>query len=114
MLTHKEMTAHIRKRLRVAKINARVKMDTHCGGRKIISVVTPKYDKRFTSDELRTIAAVCETNHLTAAQRSPIDPDLYAQLVGSTQFNFEFHEDRNEPVATSGDFSWLKPDPHWI
>lgn len=89
-MTHKEMTAHIRKRIKIAKIPARVKMNEWCG-RRVITVVTPTYEFRWGADQLKTIGAIAKTNNLTGAQNSPIDIDNTARLTGATQLNFEFH-----------------------
>ena len=49
-MNHKEMTAHIRSRIKAAGIKARVRMMS--GG---IQVYTPKYGVEFSEEEQRTI-----------------------------------------------------------
>lgn len=91
MLNHKEMTAHIRGRIKASGIKARVSLYTACGIR-YIRVVTPSYEvKGFTSEELATLAIIAQVNRLTEAQSSPIDPAIMVQLTGKQQFDFEFH-----------------------
>jgi hypothetical protein len=90
MLTHKEMTAHIRKRLKVSNIPARVKMNDFCGS-KMISVVTPSCDARWDSSQLRQIGLIAQTNRLSMIRSMPIDVENLACLTGTTQINFEFH-----------------------
>lgn len=89
-LTHKEMTAHIRKRLKVAGVKARVRMQDF-NGHRMIQVSTPAYDKRFSSAQLDQLATIVMANGLTLIRGAKIDPEVLVQLTGSTDFNFEFH-----------------------
>lgn len=73
-LSHKELTAHFRNRLKVAGIKARCKMQTYCGQR-VISVAIPAPDARFTDDEQRIIRTIAQVNGLTWAMGLPIDDE---------------------------------------
>lgn len=90
MLTHKEMTKHIRGRLKAQRIPARVKMNEWCG-RRVITVTTPSYDFQWSAEELAGIALCAKVNRLTEAQGHPIEVAHIACLIGKGQFNFEFH-----------------------
>ena len=63
-MSHKELTSHIRNRIKAAGIKARVKMNADCGT-KYITVVTPSFDARFTSEEIKTICTIAQCNKLT-------------------------------------------------
>lgn len=89
-LTHKEMAKHIRGRLQASGVPARVKMNDFCG-QKMISVVTPSFEFRWSPDQLRTIGICAQVNQLTLSRSMPISVEVIEQLVGSTQHNFEFH-----------------------
>ena len=91
-MNHKEMTAHIRNRLKAHKLNARVKMSEACGI-KYITVVTKNYGSSWTEQESREIAICAQVNGLTMAQGSEIDIENFVQTSCFTgcQRNFEFH-----------------------
>jgi hypothetical protein len=90
MKTHKEITKHIRGRLKAHKVPARVKMNDFCG-KTVVTIVTPTYDFRWTPEQLREIGICAQVNKLTRAQGMPIDLDVLVQLTGLNQINFEFH-----------------------
>lgn len=92
-LTHKEMTAHIRKRLKVAKIPARVRLYTACGTR-CIQVDRVEHDAEWSAKQAQEINLIAAVNNLTGARRSAIDhSDAYWSKVTAWrgQFTFEFH-----------------------
>lgn len=86
-MTHKETAKHVRTRIKHEGIRARVKMNDYCGAQ-VISVVTPSYDAEFTSDEIKTIAIIAKSAHLTGARGMEINPEHESVLVGKKQFNF--------------------------
>lgn len=90
VMSHKEATTHFRNRLKAAKIKARVKMNEACGI-KYITIVTPTYEARFTSDDLKEIGIIAQVLKLTSARGSEIDLDHIQLLTGKGQFDFEFH-----------------------
>ena len=71
-LSHKEMTAHIRNRIKVAGIKARVCMQTACGD-KIIRIDAIRYKLAFTHEEQRTIRQIAVSNDLTYVMGLEID-----------------------------------------
>lgn len=89
-MDHKELTKHIRGRLKAHKVPARVKMNDFCGTA-VVTIVTPSYDYRWSSEELREIGICAQVNRLTLSQGMPIDLAVMVQLTGLTQHNFEFH-----------------------
>ena len=88
-MTHKEMTAHIRNRLKAQRIPARVRLYTACGTR-YIQVNTVAYEARWSDEERRAIAICADVNGLTGAQGGKIDPELEAQLSHRQAFDFEY------------------------
>jgi hypothetical protein len=74
MLNHKEMAAHLRKRIRQSGISARVKMNESCGY-KYITVVVPCYGEEFTESEQREIRHIAKCNKLTRVRGSEINVD---------------------------------------
>ena len=86
-MSHKELTAHIRERIKKAGIKARVCMNYSCGSR-VIQVVTPSYESRFTSGEIVRFCTIALANGLTFVRGLPIDLDVQAQLTGATQWDF--------------------------
>lgn len=83
-LTHKEMTAHIRKRIKVAGIKANVRMQNSCGS-KIIQVNTIEYGVEFSDEDQRTIRQIAKTNRLTWVRGLDIDVN---QMTNPYEFNF--------------------------
>jgi hypothetical protein len=86
-MTHKELTKHLRHRLAVAKVPCRVRMNSYCGER-VVQVITPTFDARWTPEQLHQIGQIAVVNHLTLARGLPIDLAVIAQLTGATQFDF--------------------------
>lgn len=86
-LSHKEMVAHIRKRIKVAGIKACCKMETFCG-EKVVKVYTPTYESRFTSEEIREFTTIAKINRLTAARGMEINPEHESQLTEKTEWKF--------------------------
>lgn len=89
-MTHKEMTAHIRNRIKSAGIPANVRMLNYCGV-KAIEVSGKTYETLFTEEQCKTIAIIAKSNNLTGALNSVIDIDIEAQLTGCNRKCFEFH-----------------------
>lgn len=98
---HKEKTAHIRETLKALGIPARVRMSNVCGVQGI-QVIAPTYDARFTSEELTKIASLAKQIGLTKARRYEIDVTLEAQMTGSNQRDFEYHQDLDVEAALAG------------
>lgn len=71
-MNHKELTAHIRNRIKVAGIKARVCMQESCGN-KVIVVYGTAYEINFTEEEQRTIRLIAKTNRLTWVRGMEID-----------------------------------------
>ena len=71
-LTRKEITAHIRNRIKAAGIKARVSMTPGSGVS--IRIDVPKYGMTFSNDETLKIYHIAEVNKLTGAQSSDIKP----------------------------------------
>ena len=93
MMNHKEMTAHIRGRIKAAKIPARVRLYMACGIRNI-QVFGVKPDSVWTTAQAREINLIADVNGLTKARRSKIDlSDAYWSRVPEWRgdFVFEFH-----------------------
>lgn len=84
-LTHKEMTAHIRKRLKHNGVKALVRMQKGLGNDKIIQVNTPKFNIEFTAEEQATVRQVAKTNGLTWVMGGEIIVD---QQTNPQDFNF--------------------------
>lgn len=83
-LTHKEMTIHIRNRVKKAGIAARVRMEPGAGafGERGIQVFPVTFDARFTPAQSREIAFICDVNKLTLVRGMPIDLDIAEQTGG--------------------------------
>jgi hypothetical protein len=80
-MTHKEMTAHIRNRIKVAGIKAKVKMQDGY----TISVDVPAYGIEFTEEDQRTIRHIADCNRLTWVRGLKIDVD---QMTNPHEFKF--------------------------
>ncbi len=89
-LTHKEMTAHIRKCLKDSGVKARCRKLTVCG-RNLIQVFSIEHNLKFSIEDIRTIALIAKSNRLTGAEASEIHPDHEALLTGKTLWTFEFY-----------------------
>lgn len=88
-MDHKALTKHLRGRLAHAGVPCRVRMNVYCG-RRVVQVITPAYDKRWTAEQLLQIALIARVNHLTMAQGLPVHDDAtMCQLTGAAQFDFE-------------------------
>lgn len=90
-MNHKEITAHIRKRLKHAAVPCRVMMEESCGY-KYVKVVVPTYDAEWTPEQLRTIGLIATVNKLTFVRGMPIHGEAtIMQLTGAKQFDFVFN-----------------------
>lgn len=93
-MTHKEMTANIRKRLRGEGVKARVDMSEACGVKYIrVFVIAP--DLFFSESDQRTIRTIAKLNRLTRARRSEIDVE---RMTDPQSMHFEFHADLYDDV----------------
>ena len=88
-MTHKEMTAHIRSRIKAAGIKSRVIGQRICNENRI-TIATPSYAARFTSAELREIAIIASSNRLTMVMGVAIDLNTIDQLTGANEFVFVY------------------------
>ena len=86
-MTHKEITAHIRKRLKAAGIKAKCKMVSFCGC-KTVQVAVPTYESRFTSEQIREFVTAAKVNGMTASRGMELDIEHEAALTGKIQWNF--------------------------
>tara|TARA_R100000008_G_C3563737_1_gene157823 strand:+ start:72 stop:392 length:321 start_codon:yes stop_codon:yes gene_type:complete len=84
-LNHKEMTSHIRKRIKIAGVKANVRMQKGLGNDKIIQVNTIEYGVEFTKEEQRAIRHIAVCNNLTWVRNMPIDVE---QMTNPYDFNF--------------------------
>jgi len=92
-VNHREMTKHIRNRIKAANIPARVRLYTACG-RRCIQVFQAEYGKSWTREQAREINVIGDVNGLTHAQGSKIDlSHAYWDRVTEWRgdFVFEFH-----------------------
>lgn len=87
-MNHRELTQHIRGRIKAAGIKARVNMDVCCGSKKIIVYVTEPRAV-FTDEEQRTIRLIAQCNRLTWVRGMQIDIE---QMTNPQQFNFYLPE----------------------
>lgn len=83
-MNHKEMTAHIRNRIKKAGIKARVRMQEYCGYT-VIQVNAPEYGVEFSSESQREICLIAQCNGLTFAQGMEINVN---QDTNPFEFNF--------------------------
>lgn len=92
-MNHREMTKHIRGRLKAAKIPARCRLFTACGI-SYVSIDRIAHEAAWTSKQAQEICLIASVNALTAARGSAIDhSDSYWSQVTEWRgnFNFEFH-----------------------
>lgn len=91
-MTHQELTRHLRKRLKLAGVPCRVRMNEYCGAR-VVQVITPTHETRWTPGQLRQIGLIASVNHMTMARGLPVHaPEVMEQLTGATQFDFRIAE----------------------
>jgi len=74
-MTHKELTAHIRNRIKAAGIKAKVRMIDGNAGAKVIQVNVPEYGMEFSHAEQREIRLIAQVNKLTLVRGMEIDLD---------------------------------------
>ena len=75
-MSHKEMTAHLRTRVKVAGIKASVAKYTSCGVN-FVRVSVPTYDARFSEEEQRKIHLIAQSNGMTLSRGLPIIIDQF-------------------------------------
>ena len=85
--SHKEITAHIRKRLKAAGIKAKCKMVSFCGC-DTVQVAVAKFDARFTSEEIREFVTAAKVNGMTGSRGMELDIEHEASLTDKIQWNF--------------------------
>ena len=85
-MNHKEITAHIRKRIVAAGIKAKCKMQNYCGYM-VVAVDVPSYDVDFTVEQQHVIKLAAKVNKLTSAQGMAIDLD---RATNPKEFKFYF------------------------
>lgn len=85
--SHKEITAHIRKRLKAAEIKAKCQMSSYCGYDTVM-VAVPTFESRFTSDQIREFVTAAKVNGLTGCRGTELDVEHEASLTGKIQWNF--------------------------
>lgn len=71
-MTNKEMTAHIRRRIKQARIKVRCKGYMSCGNF-VIRIDVPAYELEFSEEEQKKIRTIAQVNHLTWVQGMEID-----------------------------------------
>jgi hypothetical protein len=84
-MTHKEMTARIRNRIKQAGVKAKVSMQDICGSA-VIYVRVPSYGITFSDEEQRTIRFIAKVNKLTWVQGQEIDVDRMTDPEGMKFF----------------------------
>lgn len=84
-LTHKQMTKHIRNRIKRAGVKANVRMQKGLGNDRIIQINTIEYGLEFTQEEQRTIRQIAKTNRLTHVMGVEI---VVEQDTNPFDFNF--------------------------
>lgn len=85
--SHKEITAQIRKHLKAAGVQAKCKMVSFCGCH-TVQVSVPKYDSRFTSEQIRGFVAAAKEMGMTASREMELDIEHEAGLTEKIQWNF--------------------------
>ena len=88
-MTFKEITAHIRRRVRAENIPARVRMVESCGTR-IVQVFGVTHEARWTPEQLTLIGRIARVNGLTFVRQMPVTEDHCAQMTGRAHFDFFF------------------------
>ena len=88
-MNHKEMTAHIRSRLKYCDIPACCRMLTICGSR-VIQVYGVKYESRWTVKQLATIAQIAIANKLTFVRGLPVTETHCCAMTERAYFDFYF------------------------
>jgi hypothetical protein len=88
-LTHKEMTAHIRNRIKVVGVKAKVKMAEPQIGDRQIRVACPAYDRPFTDGEQRQIRFIAKVNGLTWVRGLEINVE---QMTNPQEMVFYFNQ----------------------
>jgi hypothetical protein len=83
-LNHKEITAHIRNRIKIAGVKASVSKYTSCGV-SFVRVAVPAADVVFSNEEQRKINIIAQVNGMTLSRGLPIIID---QFTNPQQFNF--------------------------
>jgi len=85
-MDHKELTAHIRNRIKAAGISAKCKMQNYCGNM-VIAIDVPKYEAEFSAEEQREILLIAKCNKLTFVRGIEID---LSKTTNPKEFKFYF------------------------
>jgi hypothetical protein len=85
-MDHKEMTKHIRQRIKKAGIKASVSKFTACGTF-YVRVATAKAEQQFTLEEQTLIKRIAKGNALTGARCMEIEEEI----PFGNEARFEFH-----------------------
>lgn len=80
-MNQKELTAHIRNRLKAAGVQAKCKMN----GSGVITVAAPAYNAQFTDEQQYQIKLIAISNRLTFARGHEINLHVHTEPL---QFNF--------------------------
>lgn len=89
-MDHKELTSHIRNRIKAAGIKAKCKMSISCGNR-TIRIDAPAYDVLFTEEQQREIRLIAKCNRLKWVRGLEIDIE---QMTNPHEFAFYMQEDQ--------------------
>lgn len=84
VMNHKELTAHIRNRIKAAGIKAKCKMQEY-NGCQVISIDVPEYNAEFSEEEQRQIRLIAKCNKLTFARGMEIDME---RMTNPKEFKF--------------------------
>ena len=85
-MDHKEMTKHIRQRIKQAGIKASVSKFTACGT-SYVRVATSTCEQQFTLEEQKLIKRIANGNALTGARGMEIEETI----PFGNEARFEFH-----------------------
>ena len=85
--SHKEIAAHIRKRLKAAGIKAKCKMVSYCGCN-TVQVAVPEFEARFTSKQICEFVTAAKVNGMTGSRGMELDIEHEASLTEKIQWNF--------------------------
>lgn len=105
-MNHREMTNHIRNRLKHEGIEASVRGHRSCGVQWIV-VAMDEHGKSFTQQQCQKIALIASINGLTYAQGVPVDcSDAYWALRPEGMPKFIF-VDRRSRANSAARYKWI-------
>ena len=88
-MTHKEMTAHIRGRLKHEGIPARCRLFEACGSL-CIQIFGKTYETRFTREQGFLIGRIARVNGLTFVRGIPVTEEHCADIAHAAHYDFYF------------------------